>query len=145
MSAPARKPVDLPSTDELIKAYKQRLSEIIDRRPSGTRQRLADALGKHRSFVTQMTSTAYLTPVPARHLATIFSICHFSAEERERFLSEYDAAHPDRRDADAGNRGLRHVSLALPDLGDGETNRQFDEAVAEFAHRMAALMQDKRS
>ena len=31
--------------EDLIKAYKKRLGEIIDRRPSGTRQRLADALG----------------------------------------------------------------------------------------------------
>ena len=35
--------------------------------PSGTRQRLAAALGKNRSFVTQITSPAYATPIPARH------------------------------------------------------------------------------
>ncbi len=40
-------------------AYKAILAQIIDDRPSGTRQRLAAALGKHRSFVTQITSPAY--------------------------------------------------------------------------------------
>ena len=38
--------------DEAVIAYKSIFSDIIDNRPSGTRQRLATALGKHRSFVT---------------------------------------------------------------------------------------------
>jgi hypothetical protein len=84
------------SAEELIKAYKVLLSAIIDKRPSGTRQRLADALGKHRSFITQITGVSYPTPVPERHLAAIFSICHFSTEEQRAFLKAYDVAHPDR-------------------------------------------------
>ena len=46
---------------------------------------LADALGKHRSFVTQITSPTYSTPLPARHLPTIFKVCHFSPTEQEHF------------------------------------------------------------
>eukprot|EP01036_Dinobryon_divergens_P010353 gene10353-13869_t len=60
-----------------IHAYKLVLSRVLETRPSGTRQRLADALGKHRSFITQMTSASYATPIPQRHLATLFSVCHF--------------------------------------------------------------------
>src|SRR6185369_9819990 len=59
-------------TEDAIIAYKNILAQIIENRPSGTRQRLATELGKHRSFVTQITSPIYATPLPARHLATIF-------------------------------------------------------------------------
>lgn len=122
-----------------IAAYKSVLAEIIDKRPSGTRQKLADALGKHRSFITQITGTAYPTPVPERHLATIFSVCHCSPEERRRFLAAYHAAHPDRAERVANARPMRHVSITVRDLGDEEMNRRFDEAIADFAHRMTAL------
>ena len=57
------------AADDAIRAYKPILASIIDRRPSGTRQRLADELGKNRSFVTQITSPTYSTPIPAKHLA----------------------------------------------------------------------------
>ncbi|MGO7624061.1 hypothetical protein ACC687_38795, partial [Rhizobium ruizarguesonis] len=54
-------------TEDSIIAYKSILAQIIDNRPSGTRQRLSTALGKHLSFVTQITSPTYATPLPARH------------------------------------------------------------------------------
>ncbi len=140
MNAPAAKP---PSeTEDLIKGYKALLSAIIDKRPSGTRQRIADALGKHRSFVTQMTGTAYSTPVPERHLATIFAVCHFSGEERRRFLDVYEAAHPERRSRDRDGKRMRHLSLMVLDLGDETRNKAFDDAIADFAHRVGALLND---
>src|SRR5262245_66697244 len=80
--------------EEAIRAYKSILSHVIDQRPSGMRQRLADALGKHRSFVTQITSPAYSTPIPSKHLPLIFSVCHFGALERDQFLAAYRTAHP---------------------------------------------------
>jgi hypothetical protein len=116
------------------------LCDIIDRRPSGTRQKLADALGKHRSFITQMTSNLYPTPVPERHLGAIFAVCHFSAEERRLFMEDYRAAHPDRSGGEAEGIRLRHVSLSVVDLGDDAKNHRFDEAIAEFARRMGALL-----
>ncbi len=123
-----------------VKLYKARLSALIDKRPSGTRQRIADALGKHRSFVTQVTSPTYSTPLPARHLPTIFRVCHFSPVEEERFLAAYQAAHPDRLpEAGAADR-LRSLSLMVPDLGDDKKNRQLDEAIGEFVARIAALI-----
>ncbi len=67
---------------EAVAVYKRLLADVIDRRPSGTRQRLAAALGKNRSFISQITNPNYLTPIPARHLDAVFEICHFSAEER---------------------------------------------------------------
>jgi hypothetical protein len=127
------------SAEDLIKAYKVLLSAIIDKRPSGTRQRLADALGKHRSFITQITGVTYPTPVPERHLAAIFSLCHFSTEEQRTFLKAYDAAHPDRAGRLTELRRLRHISIMVQDFGDDEKNRKFDEAIADFAHKIGAL------
>jgi hypothetical protein len=124
--------------DEAVIAYKTILSDIIDNRPSGTRQRLATALGKHRSFVTQVTSPAYATPLPARHLETIFRVCHFSPAEQERFLDAYHRAHPGKL-PDLRGEKVRQLTLIVPDLGDDKKNRKFDEAVSEFIQRIANL------
>ena len=119
--------------------YKIILAGIIDMRPSGTRQRLADALGKHRSFVTQITSPTYSTPLPARHLPTIFQVCHFSPVEQERFLKAYQLAHPGRLPDLAARDGFRQVSLMVPDFGNEKKNRMFDEAIEEFILKIARL------
>jgi hypothetical protein len=124
--------------DDAIIAYKTVLSAIIDNRPSGTRQRLATALGKHRSFVTQVTSPAYATPLPARHLETIFRVCHFSPTEQQHFLKAYQLAHPGKL-PEPGGDGTRQLTLTVPDLGDTKKNRKFDEAVTEFIQKIASL------
>lgn len=125
--------------EEAIRAYKQVLSGVLDQRPSGTRQRLADALGKHRSFVSQITSPSYATPIPARHIAAIFSVCHFGPAERERFLSAYAVAHPGKAPPVDAPR-TRHLSLTVPDLGDDRQNAAFDRALAEFIQKLGGLM-----
>ena len=122
-----------------IRAYKSVLSAVIEQRPSGTRQRLADALGKHRSFVTQITSPAYSTPIPAKHLTAIFSVCHFSAQERDAFLAAYRIAHPGKASADGELRRTRHISLTVPDLGDAKQNAALDRAINEFIHRITSI------
>lgn len=128
------------TSDDATVAYKAILADIIDSRPSGTRQRLAAALGKHRSFVTQITSPGYPTPLPARHLATIFRVCHMSPPEQERFLTAYEQAHPGKLPEVAASDSLRTLSLMVPDLGDERKNRQFDEAVSEFIARLGGLL-----
>ena len=127
------------TTETTIADYKAILAAIIDMRPSGTRQRLADALGKHRSFVTQITSPAYSTPLPARHLPTIFKVCHFSPAERYRFLKAYQAAHPGKLPDFTEQDGFRQLSLMVPDFGDDKKNRSFDDAIAEFIQKIARL------
>lgn len=127
------------SGEEAIRAYKQKLGAIVDKRPSGMRQRLADALGKHRSFVTQITSPSYLTPLPARHLSVIFSVCHFSQTEQKDFLALYHAAHPGRVARSSSGKRTRHLTIAAPDLGSDVRNRMFDQAVADFIHRMGVV------
>src|ERR1700756_1455270 len=84
------------SSQDLIAAYKAILRDVLDKRPSGMRQRLAEALGKNRSFITQIANPAYQTPIPVQHLQSIIQTCHFSAQERDRFLAAYHRAHPRR-------------------------------------------------
>jgi len=125
---------------EPVAAYKSILQAVIDNRPSGTRQRLAAALGKNRSFISHITSPAYATPVPAQHLDTIFSICHFSPAEREAFLAAYRHAHPGRLEVVRQERPLRHIVVEFPDFGDPARNRAADELFAELARRLAKAM-----
>ena len=46
--------------------YKQILKKVLDGRPSGMRQRLAEAIGKNRSFVSQISNSAYQVPIQVR-------------------------------------------------------------------------------
>ena len=88
------RPAPEQGRDALVAAYKRLLQEYIDRRPSGLRLKIAKAIGKHRSFVSQIVNPAYPIPVPARHLETIFRICHLAPEEKQAFMAAYEAAHP---------------------------------------------------
>ena len=128
-----------PGSEEAIRAYKMILSQVIDQRPSGMRQRLADALGKHRSFVTQISSPAYSIPIPSKHLPSIFSVCHFSPAERDQFLAAYHQAHPGKMSVAAGMRKTRHVSLIVPDFGDDKQNAALDRAVNDFIQKITSI------
>ena len=128
-----------PGSEEAIRAYKTILSQVIDQRPSGMRQRLADALGKHRSFVTQISSPAYSTPIPSRHLPAIFSVCHFSPADRDQFLAAYHRAHPGKMSVASGMRKTRHVSLIVPDFGDDKQNAALDRAVNDFIQKITNI------
>jgi hypothetical protein len=121
---------------EPVAAYKSILQAVINNRPSGTRQRLAAAIGKNRSFVSQITNPVYPTPIPAQHLEAIFSICHFSPAERDAFLLAYRRAHPGRVEVVDQERPMRRVVVDLPDFGDRAKNRAAEEMLAEIARRL---------
>ena len=132
---------------DAVAGYKRLLQTYIDRRPSGLRLKIAEALGKHKSFVTQITNPAYKVPVPARHLETIFKICHFSAEERETFLAAYGAAHPMQ------SRGLSHsdkpearaktytLEIEVPAIENPETRRRAEALIRDVARRVIELVE----
>lgn len=122
--------------------YKGVLRRVLDNRPSGTRQRLALALGKNRSFVSQIANPSYPVPIPAQHIETIFEVCHFSLDERRAFLDAYRRAHARRRLDAAEAPKRRVISVTVPDLGDARRNHAVDEMVAEFAARLARLAED---
>jgi hypothetical protein len=123
-----------------VEAYKALLRNVLDRRPSGTRQRLANALGKNRSFVSQISNPAYPAPIPAPHLDIIFEICHFSPGEKKAFLEAFNRAHPNRLKPRRGSHGERTLKLEVADFGDPTTNREFDELVRDTARRLYRLM-----
>lgn len=131
-----------PSKEELVAAYKTILRSYIDLRPSGIRLKIAEALGKHKSFVSQITNPAYKVPLPARHVGTIFEICHFSPEERQTFLAAYRAAHPNqsRWVKETVRSGATHVlHIPVPAFGDAETQREVEETIRQFANRVIGL------
>jgi hypothetical protein len=126
-----------------VAAYKTVLKRVVDNRPSGTRHRLALALGKNRSFVSQITSPAYSVPIPARHVETVFEVCHFTPDEKSEFLAAYAAAHTGRVGLVRKRSGSRMLTLAVPDLGDERRNRLLDEAIVEMAHRFARFAEEE--
>src|SRR5580658_7753530 len=121
------RPAPEQGRDALVAAYKRLLQEYIDKRPSGLRLKIAKALGKHRSFVSQITNPIYPIPVPARHLETIFRICHLAPEERQAFMTAYEAAHPgnppDGKRTPRKARQRRVVEIDLPLVGDPALER----------------------
>lgn len=133
------------SKEELVAAYKGILRSYIDLRPSGVRLKIADAIGKHKSFVSQIANPNYPVPVPGRHVSTIMDICHFSPEERETFLAAYRAAHPNqsRKVKPAGRAGTCHHTLHLevPNFGDARIQHEVEDAIREFARRIIAIAQ----
>ena len=127
---------------DAVAAYKAVLKRVVDTRPSGTRHRLAIALGKNRSFISQIANPVYAVPIPVQHLDTIFEICHFTAAEKREFLASYVEAHPRRLDVVRKPSGTRKLVLTLPDLGDARRNRRLDEAVAESARQLVRMAED---
>jgi hypothetical protein len=131
---------DPTPSEEAVVTYKAILKRVMDNRPSGTRQRLAGALGKNRSFISQITNPAYATPIPARHVETIFEICHFSPDDRQLFLEAYTRAHPTRMAGERNGRRVRAHTIYLPDFGDEERNHELDRTVGEFVQRLTKLI-----
>jgi hypothetical protein len=124
-----------------VAAYKSIFKAVLDKRPSGMRLRLARAIGKNRSFISQISSSTYQIPIPAQHLNTIFEVCHFSPAEKTAFLEAYDRAHP-RRTGRLRVPRERTVTLHVPDLGSQKRNGQLDALLHDFARRLIALLQE---
>ncbi len=129
-------------TGAAVVTYKAILKRVLNNRPSGTRQRMASALGKNRSFVSQIANPAYPVPIPARHLEAIFEICHFSQDDRRDFLAAYARAHPRRLSLVGPVRRSRTISVVVPDLGDARRNREIDALIADLVRRIGRFADD---
>lgn len=127
---------------DAVAAYKAIFKAVLDKRPSGMRLRLADALGKNRSFISQISNPVYATPIPPQHLTAIFQLCHFSATEKAQFLAAYNRAHPQRADALKMGGKERTVTLQAPSLGSAKKDGQFDALLNDFVRRLAALLRE---
>jgi len=131
------------SKEALVAAYKGILQSYIDLRPSGVRLKIADAIGKHKSFVSQIANPNYPVPVPGRHVGTIMDICHFSPEERETFLAAYRAAHPNQsrkvKPAGRGAAGHHTLHVEVPNFGDARIQHEVEDAIRDVARRIIAI------
>jgi hypothetical protein len=127
-----------------VAAYKSIFKAVLDERPSGMRLRLAHAMGKNRSFISQIANPAYQVPIPLQHLNTIFEVCHFSRAEKAAFLEAYSRAHPRRAARLVGVPPERSVTLQVPDLGSQKRNEQLDALLHDFTRRLIALLQEER-
>lgn len=130
------------SRAEIIAAYKSLLRSFLERRPSGLRGRLAMALGKHKSFVSQIANPAYAVPIPAGDLPIIFEICHLSAQERQNFLDLYRQAHPERsRRLEAPGPRAHELRIAVPEFRSEATAREVEALILDLSARIIRLAQ----
>jgi hypothetical protein len=136
--------LDEPGEAGAVAAYKRIFKDVLDSRPSGMRLRLAHAMGKNRSFVSQISNPAYLVPIPAQHLNTIFDVCHFPPAAKTAFLRAYAKAHPRRMNRLTEGPHERTLTVHLPDLGNAKKNAQLDALLQEFARRLSAIMLDEK-
>lgn len=134
---------DEPADAGAVAVYKRIFKEVLDSRPSGMRLRLANAIGKNRSFVSQISNPTYLVPIPVQHLNTIFDVCHFSPHAKAAFLRAYARAHPRRIGRLTEGPHERVLTLHVPDLGDAKRNAQLDSLFQEFARRLSAIVREK--
>lgn len=124
----------------LVAEYKRQLQAVCDSRPSGTRGRLAHALGTNRSFVSQLVNPVYSMPIPPQHLEKIFEVCHFSLAERRVFLAAYDRAHPGRRAAPEAGGRTRTITVSVPDLGHARKNQAIEAMLGAYADQLVRLI-----
>jgi len=127
-----------------VAEYKRVFKEILDNRPSGMRLRLAHAMGKNRSFVSQISNPSYPVPIPVQHLNTIFDVCHFPPTAKAAFLKAYARAHPRRIGRLDEFPRERTVMLRLPDLASAKRNGQIDALMQEFARRLTDILQNEK-
>ena len=130
---------------ERIAAYKTTLRQLLDQRPSGIRRRIAEVTGTHKSFISQVTNPSDPTPLPARHIDTIFAVCHLSPEEQRTFLEQYRCAHPGPRGhAELGKAPQRHtrtLHLRIPVIEDEKKQKALESLIRDTVRRICDLVE----
>ena len=126
---------------ERIAAYKTTLRQFIDQRPSGIRRKIAEVTGTHKSFISQITNPSDATPLPARHIDSIFAVCHLSPEEQQEFLKEYHAAHPGQPEhRNAPQRHTRTLHLQVPMMEDERKQKALESLIRDTVRRLCDLV-----
>jgi hypothetical protein len=133
-----------PGERNPVARYKSIFRAVLDKRPSGVRLRLAHAMGKNRSFISQISNPAYPVPIPAQHVVTILEVCHFSSAEKAAFLDAYGQAHPRHAGRLSAAPRDHTLTLHLPDLGSAKRNAQLDALLNDFARRLVALLKEDK-
>jgi hypothetical protein len=129
---------------EAITEYKALLRSYLDRRPSGTRQKLAEAFGTHKSFISQIINPSYRVPLPAQHIPALFRVCHLSPEEQRAFLDVYARAHPGQFAAMEELASFEEdvLRIPMPKFSDPAQRKQVEQLIKGYAERIVAIFQD---
>jgi hypothetical protein len=136
--------IERPDRQPLIAAYKSILRDCIDQRPSGLRQKLAQILGTHKSFISQITNPRDPTPIPARHLKTIIKVCHLGPADQAGFLAAYAEAHPRRKAVQAGSyQHYKTLHIQIPVLPDAAKQEALELFIRDMVRRLCGLMANK--
>jgi hypothetical protein len=126
---------------ELIAAYKELLRGYLEKRPSGLRKRISDAIGTNRSFVSQITNPKYSVPIPAHYVHPIIAVCHLSLAERSAFVAAYLQAHPGQADLlQAGSEESAILSIDLSGVADDAQRTLIKQALRSLAETMISLL-----
>lgn len=136
----------LDDRKELIQRYKTLLKDVVDRRPSGIRLKIAESIGRNKSFVSQITNPNYETPIPEKHLDQIFDVVHFTPEEKANFLETYWLAHPRARGrvpAVRNEASLRSIRVEMARLDSVADEAMVDRLVRDFARRVSEMMKQR--
>ncbi len=131
---------------ELIRAYKLLLREALESRPSGIRLRIADTIGKNKSFISQITNPKYKTPLPEKYVEPILDVIHLTPAERDRFLDVYRRAHPRARPQPpekAGPASTRTLHIELPSLGSKALDQKVDALITDLARQLNELIEQR--
>jgi hypothetical protein len=130
------------SKQDLIAIYKRMLRGYLDQRPSGARQKIAQVLGTHKSFVSLISNPNDPTPIPVRHLEAIIDVCHLSEKERAKFLAAYNAAHPDQPPPLAKHRHYKTLHLQVPVLQNHDKQEALELLIQDTVRRLYNLFAD---
>jgi hypothetical protein len=130
--------VAVESKQDLIRAYKSFLKEAVEARPSGLRLRIASQIGKNKSFVSQITSPNYKTPLPEKYVEPILDAMHLGQRERDKFLQIYHRAHPRTRahPTEPMNGETRVLTMELPKLESRRLENRVDQLIMQFARNL---------
>lgn len=134
-----------PSQVELIATYKELLKGYLEKRPSGLRKRISDAIGTNRSFVSQITNPKYSVPIPSQYLHTLIAVCHLTPLEREEFLAAYLAAHPGQVELlqNGGLASSDSVTIDLSSVEDHTERTLIKETLKHLADSLISLANGK--
>lgn len=135
-----------PRQADLVAAYKELLRGYLEKRPSGLRKRISDAIGTNRSFVSQITNPKYSVPIPSHYVHRLIAVCHLSPAERTEFLTAYLEAHPGQAELLHSNTitETNTISIDLSAVTDEAQRDLIKQTLKYTADSLIALVTGKR-
>ena len=107
------------------------------------RQKIAQVLGTHKSFISQITNPNDPTPIPARHLDAIIDVCHMSPAEQQSFIDNYRLAHPNQTQTLLDKSQQRHyktLHIQIPLLADAHKQQQLESYIQDTVRKLCDLV-----